>query len=86
MKIDFLLTAAGSDILPPIAHSVHGPDTQNATKQAKRVAIALTAAGYNKFTLFDVRGDHVQVGTITIEKAEPLATFTSDVQWGHTGS
>ncbi|QIG69663.1 hypothetical protein EVB81_094 [Rhizobium phage RHph_I46] len=77
MKINFVLLASGSAMLPRISHAIFEDDVQHAKKEAERVCAQLSKAGYFIFDLVDVsKHPHADViiESYRVETPEPVVT------------
>ena len=73
MEVDFVLVAEGGIGCPNLDISVFG-GRDEVEELAGKMAARLHLAGYVRFTLYDVRAEHVAVQSYTVEQSAPVVT------------
>jgi len=78
IQVNFILVADGRIGLPSINSVIWGESNAKAVSEAidaaEKQAVALSKAGYSRFTLFDMSlpDHHKPIASFTVEQAEPV--------------
>lgn len=72
MKIDFVLVAEGTIIMPNLNIAIMDGYAEGAKVEAQGHIASLDKAGYTRFTLYDVSGEaHKQIATYRVGHQKP---------------